>query len=720
LSTPAFGQADLSNCEREQIHFAGSIQPHGALLLLREPDLTVVQASANAGLLLGLATSPLGRPLASLADDLARQLGEYLREPPHSVAASMRCRADDTGAEFTALVHRPADGGLIVELEPAGPTMDPSALLTEAFDRVVACHTLGSLCDEAAKIFKTVAGYDRVMVYRFDDDGHGEVFSEIREPNLEAFLGNRYPASDIPQIARRLYIHNRVRILVDVGYEPVPLTPRLSPLTGQDLDMSLCSLRSMSPMHIQYLKNMGVGATLVVSLVVGDKLWGLVACHHYSPRFVPFDVRSVCELLGEAIATRIAALESFLQSQAELSVRRLEQRMIDSISSEGDWRGALFDNATTLLQPVGASGAALLIDGQVQSTGDVPGTRELRELGRWLDARPPQSVTATASLGLDGPQFEPLARVASGLLAAPISASPGEYLLWFRPERVRTITWGGNPFKPVVIGDDPRDLSPRRSFSQWRQLMEGASEPWTAADQAAARLIAATVADVVLQFRSVQMLILQDQLGQVRRQVLGSEPPLVIADAEGRIILRNEAFERLMPASHIHLQWLHDLAAMFSDPAEVRGRLADLVGRGKTWRGEVHMNVDLASARTLLIRADPVYASADRVRGYVLLLNDNGEQKAAALARRRFQEGLVEQRRLTPGPIKTVTDLAYHNLLSSVVENAQLAALEITDRADVARMPEMLESVRASVARTAELLKQLIVRDRRRGGANSA
>ena len=708
LSTPAFGQADLSNCEREQIHLAGSIQPHGALLLLTAPDFVIVQASSNSSSVLGLAGSVLGRPLAHISGGLAQRLAQYQTRPPHATPFSIRCQVDESGLDVTALVHRPPDGGIVVELEPAVRTAEPVSVLTDAFDQIVACYNLGALCDETAKIFKRIAGYDRVMVYRFDEDGHGEVFSECREANLEAFLGNRYPASDIPQIARRLYIRNRVRILVDVAYDPVPLTPRLSPINGRDLDMSLCSLRSMSPIHIQYLKNMGVEATLVISLVVGGKLWGLIACHHYSRRFVPFDVRSMCEMLAEAVSTRIAALESFLQSQAELSVRRLEQRMIESISSEGDWKGALFDNATTLLQPVGASGAALLIDGQVQSTGEVPGTRELRDLGRWLDSRPSTSVWATASLGLDAPQFAPLAQVASGLLAAPISSSPGEYLLWFRPERVRTITWGGNPFKPVVIGDDPRDLSPRRSFSQWHQLMEGASEPWTAADQAAARLIAATIADFVLQFRSVQMLILQDQLEQVRRKVLASDQPLMIADSEGRIILRNEAFERLMPSSHIHLEWLDDLAEMFLGTAEVRGRFADLVERGQTWRGEVHMNIDSTSTRALLVRADPVFASADRVRGFVVLLNDNKEQKAAALARRRFQEGLVEQRYLAPGPLASVSDLEYHNLLSSLVENAQLAALEITDRADVARIPDMLENVRLSVSRAAELLKELI------------
>ncbi len=276
----------------------------------------------------------------------------------------------------------------MIELERAGPEVDLAGEVEAALQTIIAASSLRSLGDAAARIFKDLTGYDRVMVYRFDDEGHGEIMAERREPQLEAFLGNRYPASDIPQIARRLYERNRVRVLVDVDHVQVPLTPRLSPITGQDLDMSLCFLRSMSPIHIQYLQNMGVGATLVASLMVGGRLWGLVSCHHYQPRCVHYEIRAAAELLAEAVATRIAALESFVQAQAELSVRRLEQRMMEAISREGDWRSALFDSSQPLLQPLAASGAALLFEGQVLTVGEVPGTSELRQLGAWLDRQP--------------------------------------------------------------------------------------------------------------------------------------------------------------------------------------------------------------------------------------------------------------------------------------------------------------------------------------------
>ena len=708
IPTPAFGQADLSNCEREQIHLAGSIQPHGALLLVSEPDHRVIQASVNAADFLGLDGDILNRPIEELEGDLLSRIAPHLDEPLHAIPIAIRCRIGRPAADFDCLLHRPADGGLIIELERAGAAVDLSKHVELALPKIPTCDSLRTLCDETARIFRDLTGYDRVMVYRFDDQGHGEVYSEECREELESFLGNRYPSSDIPQIARQLYVRNRVRVLVDVGYEPVPLTPRLCPLTGRDLDMSLCSLRSMSPIHIQYLKNMGVGATLVVSLVVGGQLWGLVACHHYVPKFVHYEVRTVCELLAETISTRIAALESFAQARAEISVRRLEQRMIEAVSRAGDWRSALFDSPQSLLEPLEATGAALLFDGQVMTVGDVPSTQQLRDIGAWLDGQRGENLVSTASLGLDEPAFSAIAPVASGVLATRVSNTAGEYLIWFRPERVRTITWGGNPFKPVVIGSDPSDLSPRRSFSQWHQLVEGTSESWSDADLAAARLIGNTVTDVILQFRSVRMLIAQDQLDQVSNQVRESLQPVIIADPHGRILLTNEALQQLLRAGQPHLEWIDELPQLFAEPESARQTLRDLLQHRRSWRGEIGLVAGGSDSRPMMLRADPVLSAPDRVLGFVLLLTDLSEQKAADAARRRFQEGLIRPHRGMSVRLDSKADLLYQNLLATVVSNAQLAALEITDGVELADMPTKLESVQASVGRTAELLEHLI------------
>ena len=707
--SPAFGQADLSNCEREQIHLAGSIQPHGAMLLVRDTDNTVVQSSSNAASFLNLKGHVLGLRLEQIPGDLAERVRPYLTNQLDTIPLAVRCHIGDPAEPFDGLLHRPPGGGLIIELERAGPPYDFKQQLGQALAKIGMAPSLRALCEETATIFKNVSGYDRVMVYRFDDQGHGEVFSERREPQLEAFLGNRYPATDIPQIARRLYERNRIRVLVDVESTPAQLVPSVSPVTGRELDMSLCFLRTMSPIHIQYLKNMGVCATMVASLVVGGKLWGLVACHHYEPRFIHFASRAACEVLAEAVSTRIAALESYTQSQAELSVRRLEQRLIEAISKDGDWRLALFESPQALLQPLGASGAALLLEGQVFSAGEVPGTHELRDIGAWLDAGNGAQLINTNSLVADAPDLAALTPVASGVVAVRLSSLPSEYLLWFRPERVRTVTWGGDPMKAVVIGDDPSDLSPRRSFAQWHQVVEGTCEPWTPADLTAARMIGDTLADVILQFRSVRMLIGQDQLDQVRRQIQVSGNPVVIADYRGRILVANQAFMALLKAAPPALRELHDLQVLFAETGQSAPSLSELVKQRRAWRGELQLRNDVGEPRPLLVRADPVFSSPERVLGYVLLFTDVTERNAAERARQRFQQEILDQHDGMKVRLDSPADLVFQNLLDPIVENAQIAALEIADGMDTADIPQVLESVRTSVNRAAELLEHLVL-----------
>ena len=656
-------------------------------------------------------------PLADLDGDLLVRILPHLDPTSQGMPIAVRCRIGSPSAEFDGLLHRPPAGGLVIELERAGPSVDLSRHIASALEKIRTASSLRALCEEAATLFQDRTGYDRVMVYRFDDEGHGEVFSERRKPELEAYLGNRYPATDIPQMARRLYERTRVRVLVDVNYEPVPLQPRLSPLTGRDLDMSLCFLRSMSPIHLQYLKNMGVGATLVVSLVVGGKLWGLVACHHYEPRFIHFELRAVCELLAEAIATRIAALESFAQSQSEIFVQRLEQRMIEAISREGDWRAAIFDSFA--IDPAAA--------GRERKRADLRGPdhfvrRGSRNAGNPGDRRLARYATAIHPCSRRHrsdsifPNSQAIIKVASGIAVTPISSNPGEYLIWFRPERIRTVTWGGDPLKPFVIGDNPSDLSPRRSFAQWHQLVEGTSEPWTPADIAAARLIGQSVADIVLQFRAVRTLIAQDQLEQFSRHVRVSEQPVIIADIDGKILLMNEAFKTLLPKDHSAVGRLDELAGAFQQSDRFLHNVADLVDHHRAWRGELLLRSEGNREKPLMVRADPVQPSRDRVLGFVLIFSDITDRKAAEIARGRFQEGIIQSNRINSVRLDSKTDLVYQNLLSSVVENAQLAALEITYGVETGRIAEMLESVRNSTLRTAEVLEHLIWHSSRTSG----
>ena len=278
---PAFGKADLTNCERELIHLAASIQPHGVLLSVDAESLNVLQASSNVEEMLAVPHIDLiGKPLAALSPSLEQQVRQSMASSDLSVPMPVQIQLPHTlgRREFSGLVHRHPGGGLILELEPIskGVTQVPQsgvdektllATLGDAVQQFSNASNVATLADVAVQRYRELTGYDRVMVYRFDPDGHGKIIAEARNPRLDSLLGHHYPSSDIPQRARELYVRNRVRVLVDVNYQPVPLVPRLFPPTNQDLDMSLCALRSMSPLHLQYLKNMGVTATLVISLV---------------------------------------------------------------------------------------------------------------------------------------------------------------------------------------------------------------------------------------------------------------------------------------------------------------------------------------------------------------------------------------------------------------------------------------------------------------------
>jgi light-regulated signal transduction histidine kinase (bacteriophytochrome)/heme oxygenase len=699
---PAFGEATLSNCEREQIHLAGCIQPHGALLSVGETDQMILQSSANASSFLGLDRDPVGLALRDLEGDLWRRAQEIPGDP-NLIPYVTRCRLADGLRPFNALLHRAAGGEVVVELEDAGPPVNVSGEIETALQTITNASSLAELADTSVRIFKSIAGYDRVMIYRFDEEGHGEVFAETRRPELEAFLGNRYPASDIPQIARKLYVKNRVRLLGDVDAASSPITPRISPLTGSELDMSLCYLRSASPIHIQYLRNMGVSATLVVSLMVGEKLWGLVSCHHYSPRRMQFELRSVCELLSEAIGTRIAALESFARGQCQFAARRIEQRMLENISREGDWRGALFDSARSLLLPLNATGAALIYEGQIQSTGETPGADRIRALAAWLEPQIAEGFYATNAIAAEAPEFSDIVGAAAGVAAARVSGDAGELLIWFRPERVRTLTWGGKPFKSPSDDDDPSELSPRRSFAQWHQVVEGTSDPWTPPDLAAVKLISDAVTEVALQFRAIQLVIAKSQLDLVSQRVRAAKQMVVVADTRGKILEANDDLVALL-GERRNLRHVDDLADFFVDSEDFAARLKALRREGRSFSGEVALKAADAAGLALRVRAEPVVTRREGPLGLVLFFSDLRGQRQVESARRRFQEAIITSRRRLSAPMTTQVDLKIRNLLQQVVENAQLAALEVADAADPARVGGLLEGIRASVKRSAEVL----------------
>ncbi|MBP6096803.1 MAG: GAF domain-containing protein [Methyloversatilis sp.] len=713
--SPPFGQADLTNCERELIHLAGSIQPHGVLLVADATDLRVLLASENVGQLLGTPHHRvLDQGLATLGGNLAERVRAIADELSPDELTAFRCDvgAADSCRAFEGMAHLGQSGTIVIELEAApseGGSLDfaSQALLATSVRRFSEALNITALADAVVLSVRELTGYDRVMVYRFDDDGHGEIIAEAREPRLESLLGQRYPATDIPQRARGLYLRNRVRVLADAGYTPSAVLPRVLPDTGEEFDMSMCHLRSMSPLHIQYLKNMGVTATLVVSLVREGRLWGLIACHHYSARHIHYTERAAVDLLAEVVATRIAAIENYVRTQVDVLVRSLELRLIEATSTEGDWRLALVRNPRTLLQPLEATGAALFHEGELLTVGDVPSTSELRSLADWVGSEIRQGFFSCVSVERANPQLESLTPVACGVLAIELSSSGQDFLMWFRREQSASITWAGDPTKPVV-GNDPLTLSPRRSFAAWSEIVRGCAAPWSKADIALARAIGTTLRDVILQTQAVRLLIAQHQADRFRSAVETSQEPVLVSDAQGRVLFPSAAFAALFRTPPPPIRVLDDLADMFVDPAHVRQVLDVLRTERDSWRGEWCLKAGEGQLVALGIRADAIPGPGGTVLGYIIILTDLTDTKRTQAARRHLEQSLSEAGRAGIGrdpamPIRREPD----EVVGAILANASVAAMELTDTAAAGPVATLIEELEASATRAAAIYGKL-------------
>ncbi|HSQ72225.1 MAG TPA: PAS domain-containing protein, partial [Rubrivivax sp.] len=525
-----------------------------------------------------------------------------------------------------------------------------------------------------------------------------------REPRLDSLLGHHYPATDIPQRARELYVRNRVRVLVDVNYEPTPLVPRLLPggdaQGGGELDMSLSFLRSMSPLHLQYLRNMGVTGTLVVSLVREGRLWGLIACHHYAPRHVSFAVRTATELLAEVISTRIAAIENYARAQVAIQVRRLEQRLIEATSTEGDWRLALVRNPRLLQQPLQATGAALFHEGELLTCGEVPSTPELRALVQWIDTQAGDTAPfACSAVGRDNPALASITPTASGVLAVRLSAVRPDYLLWFRKEQLQSVTWAGDPTKPMV-DNDPLKLSPRRSFAAWSEIVRGTAAPWTAADVALASAFGDALVDIIVQVNAVRLLIAEHQLSQVRATVADSKEAVVVADTAGHAFYANGAFYRLAGRQPDECHTLEAMLALFSQPTLVRQMMGQVRAEQRAWRGEMALLCPGGEPLPVSVRGEPVPARDGALLGFIFIFNDLTEHKRADAARLRLETSLSRT-----GRGQGVPD--GNDVLGAIIANASLAAMDIADGGAGPVVAPLLQEVEAATARAALLYARI-------------
>jgi light-regulated signal transduction histidine kinase (bacteriophytochrome) len=497
-----FGEADLTTCDREPIHIPGSIQPHGVLLVVDRQGLMVEQVAGDAGSLIGIdAERAAGHRLSAILDaDTMAFVAERIGVASAFVAPVMRLGVrSSTGAVELDLTVHAMDRTVIVELEPARRTMtssgDPIAQLKTLLSAVQLTASVEECCAAAAVATRSATGFDRAMVYRFLPDGSGVVAAEDAVEGLESFLGLHYPASDIPKQARELYRRNWLRAIPNIDYVAAPLRPPMNRRTQRPVDMSHCDLRSVSPIHLEYLRNMGVGASLSASIVCQDQLWGMLVLHHYSPRHAPADLRVACETFAQILSLHIEAKEQAERSLLRVDTRRAREDLVANLNSAADIGAVLA--AWDLDRYVGATGAVVYLEGNLHLVGETPAAADILSMVQWLNGinRP---LFATDHLSSEYPPAENFAAIASGMLSVGLSRVPRDYVLWFRPEIGRTVRWAGDPSKPTKVDRHGARLTPRGSFAEWLEVTRRHSAPWSDMDLEAAEALRVVLLETVL------------------------------------------------------------------------------------------------------------------------------------------------------------------------------------------------------------------------------
>lgn len=485
---------DHERCAQEQVHIIGYVQPHGLLFALSEPDLIIRRVSENIFAMVGIS------PETVLGGSIEAVLGapqfETFRtnvqsgEPPTSTL--IRLPFSDGGLEMTCTARR-QDGALIVELEPLGGAysirpLNVDAHIQNPFSRMELASDILDLSRLAASEVRKLSGFARVMVYRFDETWNGEVIAEEVGPGIESYLGYRFPASDIPPQVRQLLLVNPLRAIADVNAIPVPIISEIGPFTERSLDLTYSALRGTSPIHLEYLRNMGVQSSLTISIVVEHQLWGMIACHHPSPRRVDWRTGSVCKLIGQFFSAQAAlrnnnfALKSRLRSGA-----LLESYMAGIESSNAVLDGEHFQSAP-LLELMEADGLLTSIDGVASSHGVTVKEKSLLPVIRKLQTLSTRGIASSNVLGSLDPSAAVYASRASGALYIGLTDEGDDYLLLLRRELVETITWAGNPAKSVTT-DEHDQLHPRASFAAWRETVRGRSRPWNDLELESARFL---------------------------------------------------------------------------------------------------------------------------------------------------------------------------------------------------------------------------------------
>jgi light-regulated signal transduction histidine kinase (bacteriophytochrome) len=528
MTTPSssVGSIDMRSCDSEPIHIPGGIQPHGFLVNVSPDDFSVRQVSENAT---ALFERDIGDILGCPLDDLigAEHTALVARSLLNASALSqpIYVGAIELGrvGYFDVIAHR-CNHATLVEFEPVTRTGAADfrllyTLMGRFLKTLSHVDSIDAITEYAVRSIKEITGMGRVFLYSFDHKDDARVLAEALDPGYLSYLGQRFPASDIPQQARRLYLANHVRLIADANYTPARLVPALDPDSGMPTDLSFAGLRSVSPVHLQYMKNMGTIASMSISLVIKGRLWGMISCHDMAPSFVPFEVRTACEQLGQILALRIESIIESSEYAYRLQLRGKLVSILASLSQPEEFVHNMHSASRDLLLLMNASGAALVFEGDTSLFGITPQRAEVDALVEWLSARPGNAELYHSNcLSQDFPPAAAYTGCASGMLAMSISRNHKHYVIWFRPEVVQTVAWAGNAAHKEGQQGPATALTPRKSFDVWRETVRATSQPWHRNELEVALEFRSAILGIVLA-RAEEMAGLADELGRANKEL---------------------------------------------------------------------------------------------------------------------------------------------------------------------------------------------------------
>jgi two-component system, chemotaxis family, sensor kinase Cph1 len=596
---PVLRMTETDLCAQEPIHIPAAIQPHGALVCASSDGLRVLQASGNAAAMLGVDLQP-GMKL-DFDPVLATQLAAW-----SATGSAFHRGLVRRGAQLFQLSAHRTHQGLLLEFEAsadeAGTGQDQAyEELRQFISQIEALADLQAVSRFVVRHLRALTGFNRTLIYRFGADWNGTVIAEDGDGALPSYLDLRFPASDIPAQARALYQRNRLRLIPDADYVPVPINPPLSPVDGQPLDMTPVALRAVSPIHLRYMRNMATQASMSIALVAEGRLWGLISCHHRTARNVGPRLRAACDLLGQLAAQQIVTRERMSEIGQRITLKRVETDVLGSLARASAFQDGLSENLQSWLALTNSAGVAVVFGGDVHLAGVTPSAPQVKDIAAWLQTGANLPVFATDWLAGACPAAENFAAEASGLLAASISQIHPGYIMWFRPELIHTVSWAGDPAKPT----DPDRLAPRTSFDQWKELVRHHAAPWHSAEIDAAADFRNAVVDFVLRHAEERAAITEKL--QLSNRELEAFSYSVSHDLRapfrhivGYAQLLRDREGNLDPTSGRFLDTIRDAALS-------AGRLVDdllafsQLSRASMAQGRIDMNKLVAEARTMAL-----------------------------------------------------------------------------------------------------------------------